>query len=107
MGYGPVPAVRKLLERENLNLEEIDLFEVNEASAAEALACLRGLRISDDDSRVNPNGGAISYGQPLGMTGARIAGSAALEMALGNARRAIIATCVGVGQGIALLLEAA
>jgi 3-oxoadipyl-CoA thiolase len=106
MGYGPVPAIRKLLERESLRVQDIDLFELNEAFASQALACMRGLQIADDDARVNPNGGAIALGHPLGMSGARISGSAALEMQLTGARRAVVSMCVGVGQGVALLLEA-
>jgi len=105
MGYGPVPAVQKLLAQAGLTSADIDLFELNEAFAAQVLACLRGLNIADDDPRVNPNGGAIALGHPLGMSGARITGSAALELSLGTARRAVVSMCVGVGQGVALLLE--
>ena len=105
MGYGPVPAIRKLLDHNCLTADDIDLFEVNEAFAAQVLACLRGLNIADNDHRVNPNGGAIALGHPLGMSGARITGSAALELSLGTARRAVVSMCVGVGQGVALLLE--
>ncbi|MCB2115683.1 MAG: acetyl-CoA C-acyltransferase [Rhodobacteraceae bacterium] len=105
MGYGPVPAVKKLLGKHGIGLEAIDLIELNEAFAAQALAVTRGLGLTDDDPRVNPNGGAIALGHPLGMSGARIAGSAALELARGTGRRAIATMCVGVGQGAALLLE--
>ena len=105
MGYGPVPAVQKLLAQAGLTSADIDLFELNEAFAAQVLACLRGLNIGEDDPRVNPNGGAIALGHPLGMSGARITGSAALELSLGNARRAVVSMCVGVGQGVAVLLE--
>lgn len=105
MGYGPVPAVQKLLAQAGLSCGDIDLFELNEAFAAQVLACLRGLTLADDDPRVNPNGGAIALGHPLGMSGARITGSAALELSLGTARRAVVSMCVGVGQGVALLLE--
>lgn len=105
MGYGPVPAVQKLLASHGLTTADIDLFELNEAFAAQVLACLRGLGLAPDDRRVNPNGGAIALGHPLGMSGARITGSAALELSLGTARRAVVAMCVGVGQGAALLLE--
>ena len=105
MGYGPVPAVQKLLTQHGLTTEDIDLFEMNEAFAAQVLACLRGLGIPDNDPRVNPNGGAIALGHPLGMSGARIAGSAAIQLSQGTARRAIVSMCVGVGQGVALLLE--
>jgi 3-oxoadipyl-CoA thiolase len=105
MGYGPVPAVQKLLQKQSLKVDAIDLFEVNEAFASQVLACLRGLGIADNDPRVNPNGGAIALGHPLGMSGTRIAGTAALEMSISGARRAIACMCVGVGQGVALLLE--
>lgn len=105
MGYGPVPAVQKLLAAQGLTTADIDLFEVNEAFAAQVLACLKGLGLAADDPRVNPNGGAIALGHPLGMSGARITGSAALELSLGTARRAVVSMCVGVGQGVALLLE--
>jgi 3-oxoadipyl-CoA thiolase len=105
MGYGPVPAVQKLLAKQSLKADAIDLFEVNEAFASQVLACLRALGISDNDPRVNPNGGAIALGHPLGMSGARIVGSAALEMMTSKARRALATMCVGVGQGVAVLLE--
>jgi 3-oxoadipyl-CoA thiolase len=105
MGYGPVPAVQKLMAQTGLTNADIDLFELNEAFAAQVLACLRGLNIANDDPRVNPNGGAIALGHPLGMSGARITGSAALELSLGTARRAVVSMCVGVGQGVAVLLE--
>jgi 3-oxoadipyl-CoA thiolase len=105
MGYGPVPAVQKLLAKQSLQADAIDLFEVNEAFAAQVLACLRALGIPDNDPRVNPNGGAIALGHPLGMSGARIVGTAALEMFTSNARRALATMCVGVGQGVAVLLE--
>lgn len=105
MGYGPVPAVQKLLSQAGLAASDIDLFELNEAFAAQVLACLKGLGIAADDPRVNPNGGAIALGHPLGMSGARITGSAALELSLGTSRRAVVSMCVGVGQGVAVLLE--
>ena len=105
MGYGPVPAVKKLLSQAGLTTAEIDLFELNEAFAAQVLACLKGLEIAAEDPRINPNGGAIALGHPLGMSGARITGSAALELSLGSARRAVVSMCVGVGQGVAVLLE--
>jgi acetyl-CoA acetyltransferase len=97
--------VRKLLTKQSLGVDAIDLLEVNEAFASQVLACLRGLGIDDNDPRVNPNGGAIALGHPLGMSGARIVGTAALEMASGKAQRAIATMCVGVGQGVAVLLE--
>jgi 3-oxoadipyl-CoA thiolase len=105
MGYGPVPAVQKLLAKHSLKADAIDLFEVNEAFASQVLACLRALGIPDNDPRVNPNGGAIALGHPLGMSGARIIGTAALEMATTKAQRALATMCVGVGQGVAVLLE--
>ncbi|MEI2776269.1 MAG: 3-oxoadipyl-CoA thiolase [Tetrasphaera sp.] len=107
MGIGPVPATQRLLARTGLSLSDIDRVELNEAFAAQALAVLRGLGIPDDADHVNPHGGAIALGHPLGASGARIALNAALDIADGNARRALVTMCVGVGQGIAVLLEAA
>ncbi|MDD2867730.1 3-oxoadipyl-CoA thiolase [Neomegalonema sp.] len=104
MGYGPVPALRKLSAQTGVALESLDVIELNEAFASQALAVLRGLGIADDDPRVNPNGGAIALGHPLGMSGARIAGTAALELARGGGRHAVATMCVGVGQGAALML---
>jgi acetyl-CoA acyltransferase len=106
MGVGPVPATRKLLERQGLKLSDLDLVELNEAFAAQALACLRELGLPDDAEHVNPNGGAIALGHPLGMSGARLALTAAIEMRHRQARRALATMCIGVGQGIALTLEA-
>ena len=105
MGYGPVPAVRKLLERTGVSLDEIDVFEFNEAFAAQALACTRDLGLADDDPRVNPNGGAIALGHPLGMSGARLLLTAAHELQKSGKRYALCTMCVGVGQGIATLIE--
>lgn len=105
MGIGPVPAVRKLLERHQLSVDDIDLFEFNEAFAAQALACMRELGIDDQDPRVNPNGGAISLGHPLGMSGTRLLQTAAHELHKQNKRLALCTMCVGVGQGIATLIE--
>lgn len=105
MGYGPVPAVRKLLERTGVSLDEIDIFEFNEAFAAQALACTRDLGLADDDPRVNPNGGAIALGHPLGMSGARLLLTAAHELQKSGKRYALCTMCVGVGQGIATLIE--
>ncbi|WP_445158651.1 3-oxoadipyl-CoA thiolase [Halomonas sp. E14] len=107
MGYGPVPAVRKLLERTGVTLDEIDVFEFNEAFAAQALACTRELGLADDDPRVNPNGGAIALGHPLGMSGARLLLTAAHELQRTGKRYALCTMCVGVGQGIATLIERA
>ena len=105
MGIGPVPASEKLLGRLGWDAGTLDVVELNEAFAAQALACLRGLGIAEDAPFVNPNGGAIALGHPLGMSGARLAGTAALELALGGGRRALATMCIGVGQGIALALE--
>ena len=106
MGIGPVPATRKLLERQGRKISDFDLIELNEAFAAQALACLRQLGLPDDPEHVNPNGGAIALGHPLGMSGARLALTAAIEMRHRNAKRALTTMCIGVGQGIALSLEA-
>ncbi|MCT4683858.1 MAG: 3-oxoadipyl-CoA thiolase [Roseicyclus sp.] len=106
MGVGPVPAVRRLCDRLGLTPAEFDVIELNEAFAAQSLAVLRQLGLSDDAPHVNPNGGAIALGHPLGMSGARIAGTAALELQARGATRALATMCVGVGQGIALSLEA-
>jgi 3-oxoadipyl-CoA thiolase len=105
MGYGPVPAVNRWCARTGIGIDALDVIELNEAFAAQALAVLRGLGIADDDPRVNPNGGAIALGHPLGMSGARIAGSAALELARSSRRYALATMCIGVGQGAALLME--
>ncbi|WP_136254127.1 3-oxoadipyl-CoA thiolase [Onishia niordana] len=107
MGYGPVPAVNKLLARTGVSLDEIDVIELNEAFAAQAIACLRDLGIQDDDARVNPNGGAIALGHPLGMSGARLLLTAAHELQKTGKRYALCTMCVGVGQGIATLIERA
>ncbi|APZ50504.1 3-oxoadipyl-CoA thiolase [Salipiger abyssi] len=107
MGYGPVPAVQKLCALSGVPLDQIDVIELNEAFAAQGLAVLRGLDIADDDPRVNRNGGAIALGHPLGMSGARIAGTAALELSKTGGRYALATMCVGVGQGVAILLERA
>lgn len=104
MGFGPAPAIEKLCTRENIKIADLDVLEVNEAFASQSLASLRALGVSDDDPRVNPNGGAIALGHPLGMSGARIAGTAALELTDKDGRYAVAAMCIGVGQGIAILL---
>ncbi|GAB0117984.1 3-oxoadipyl-CoA thiolase [Acidisoma sp. 7E03] len=104
MGIGPVPATQKLLARLGLSLAQFDHIELNEAFAAQGLASLRLLGIGDDDARVNPNGGAIALGHPLGMSGARIAGTAALELSLKGGSLALATMCIGVGQGIAVAL---
>jgi acetyl-CoA C-acetyltransferase len=105
MGIGPVPASRKLLERTGLGMGQIDVIELNEAFAAQGLAVLRELGVADDDPRVNPNGGAIALGHPLGMSGARLVGTAAHELHERNGRLALATMCIGVGQGIAAMLE--
>jgi acetyl-CoA acetyltransferase len=105
MGMGPVPAVRKLLARTHSLLAQLDVIELNEAFAAQALAVLRQLDIDDDDERVNPNGGAIAIGHPLGASGARLVATALSQLELSKGRRALVSMCIGVGQGIALLLE--
>jgi acetyl-CoA acyltransferase len=105
MGIGPAPASQRLMARLGLTQGDFDVIELNEAFAAQGLATLRMLGIADDDPRVNPNGGAIALGHPLGMSGARITGSAALQLALTGGRRALATMCIGVGQGIALALE--
>ena len=106
MGIGPAPATQALLDRQGLTIGDIDLLEVNEAFAAQALASLRQLGLPDDADHVNPHGGAIALGHPLGMSGARLALSAGLSLGDMGGRRAICTMCIGVGQGIALLLEA-
>jgi acetyl-CoA acyltransferase len=105
MGFGPAPAAKKLMERLGLGIGDFDVIELNEAFAAQALATTRNLGLADDDARVNPNGGAIALGHPLGMSGARITGTAALELVVHGERRALAAMCIGVGQGIAIAVE--
>jgi len=107
MGVGPVPATRKLLARAGFGIDEVDLLELNEAFAAQALAVTRELGLPDDAEHVNPNGGAIALGHPLGASGGRLALTAALELKALAARRAVATMCIGVGQGISLLLEEA
>lgn len=106
MGLGPVPATKRLLKRLGWSLAAVDLLELNEAFASQALACLRELGLPDDAAHVNPCGGAISLGHPLGMSGARIVGTAAEELAANGFKKALATMCVGVGQGTALALEA-
>ena len=105
MGIGPVEATQKLLKRLKLSLEAIDIIELNEAFAAQALAVTRSLGLKDNDPRVNPNGGAIAIGHPLGVSGARIIGSAALELQKQNKKYALCTLCIGVGQGYAMVIE--
>jgi 3-oxoadipyl-CoA thiolase len=105
MGIGPIPAVQKLLARLNLKMDDVDFLELNEAFAAQALACTRAFGLADDSEKVNPNGGAIALGHPLGMSGARLVLTSAMHLKRTGANRAIAAMCVGVGQGMAVLLE--
>jgi len=105
MGIGPVYASEKALKRAGLSLDDMDILELNEAFAAQALACTRKMGLADDDARINPNGGAIALGHPLGMTGARILLSAALELQRTNKKYALVTMCIGVGQGYATIIE--
>ena len=105
MGIGPVLAARRLFARTGLGIADFDVLELNEAFASQAIATLRELDVAPDDPRVNPNGGAISLGHPLGMTGARLAMTATEELHQGGGRRALVFLCVGVGQGVALAIE--
>jgi acetyl-CoA acetyltransferase len=105
MGIGPVEASNRALAAAGLTMADIDLIELNEAFAAQALACIRSWGLADDDPRINPNGGSIAIGHPLGMTGARIAHSAALELRHSGKHRALVTMCIGVGQGYAAVLE--
>ncbi|HUL79842.1 MAG TPA: 3-oxoadipyl-CoA thiolase [Vicinamibacteria bacterium] len=105
MGFGPVPAIRKLLARDGRALSDCDVVEINEAFAAQVLACTRALGLPDDADFVNPNGGAIALGHPLGASGARLCTAALLELKRRGSRRALVSLCVGVGQGLALGLE--
>jgi acetyl-CoA acetyltransferase len=107
MGIGPVPAIRKVLSRTGLSLEQMDHVELNEAFAAQALAVLRQLGLPDDAPHVNPHGGAIAMGHPLGMSGARLVATAARGLRRNGGRYALCSMCIGVGQGIALVLERA
>ncbi|MGA0952303.1 MAG: 3-oxoadipyl-CoA thiolase [Candidatus Puniceispirillaceae bacterium] len=106
MGMGPVPASQKALKKAGLTIDDIDVIEINEAFAAQGLACLRGLGIADDAPHVNPNGGAIALGHPLGMSGARLVLTAAYELKRRGGRYALCTMCIGVGQGMALIIEA-
>jgi 3-oxoadipyl-CoA thiolase len=107
MGIGPVPSTRKLMERHGLKIGDFDVIELNEAFASQALACLRQLGLADDAEHVNPNGGAIALGHPLGMSGARLALTAAHQITKQGGRRALATMCVGVGQGVSLAIERA
>ena len=105
MGFGPAPAVRKVLAKAGLTLDQMDVIELNEAFAAQGLAVLRDLGLKDDEERVNPNGGAIALGHPLGMSGGRLVTTAMYELARRSGRYALCTMCIGVGQGIALVIE--
>jgi 3-oxoadipyl-CoA thiolase len=105
MGIGPVPSTRKLMERYGLKIGDFDVIELNEAFASQSLACLRQLGLPDDAAHVNPNGGAIALGHPLGMSGARLAMTAAHQLAKQGGKRALASMCVGVGQGVSLAIE--
>ncbi len=107
MGIGPVPAVQKLLQQTGMTLDQIDVIELNEAFAAQGLAVLRGLGIADNDARVNPNGGAIALGHPLGMSGARLVTTAMYQLHRSGGRYALCTMCIGVGQGMATIIERA
>jgi acetyl-CoA acetyltransferase len=107
MGIGPVGSTSKLLHRNGLTMTDIDVVELNEAFAAQALAVLRELGLADDADHVNPNGGAIALGHPLGASGTRLALTAALELHDRGGQRAVATMCIGVGQGISVLLESA
>ncbi|MFO1090799.1 MAG: 3-oxoadipyl-CoA thiolase [Hyphomicrobiales bacterium] len=105
MGLGPVPAIRKALERANLRLADVDVIEINEAFAPQVLGCLKELNIPFDDPRVNPNGGAIAVGHPLGCSGARLALTAVRELERRGGKRAVVSLCIGIGQGLAAVIE--
>ena len=105
MGIGPVPATQKLLRQTGMSLAQMDVIELNEAFAAQGLAVLRGLGLADNDPRVNPNGGAIALGHPLGMSGARLVTTALYQLQRNGGRFALCTMCIGVGQGIALMIE--
>ena len=105
MGFGPVPASKKALERAGLDIKDMDIIEINEAFAAQVLGCLKGLGVAFDDKRVNPNGGAIAVGHPLGASGARLALTTARQLQRSGGRYALVSMCIGVGQGIAVVLE--
>ncbi len=105
MGIGPVPAAKKALDRAGLKLSDMDVVEINEAFAAQVLACLKALGLPFDDARVNPNGGAIAVGHPLGASGPRLALTAVQQLQRTGGRYALVSLCVGVGQGIAAVIE--
>ena len=105
MGIGPIPSTNKLLDRLGLTIDDLDIIELNEAFAAQSLGVLRGLNIKDNDERVNPQGGAIALGHPLGASGARLIATATYQLLKGNGSKALCTMCVGVGQGISTIIE--
>ena len=105
MGIGPVEATKKVLKRTGLSIDQMDVIEINEAFSAQSLACIRELKLDDNDPRINPNGGAIAIGHPLGMTGARLLQTAAIELQNKNKKYALVTMCIGVGQGYATIIE--
>ena len=105
MGIGPVKASQRALEKAGITLDEIGVIELNEAFSSQALPCTRALGLADDDARINPNGGAIAIGHPLGMTGARLIQTASIELNKTGKRYALCTMCIGVGQGYAVVLE--
>ena len=105
MGIGPVKASNKALEKAGLTMKDIDIIELNEAFSAQALACIREWGLKDDDPRINPNGGAIAIGHPLGVSGTRIIQTAAIELQNKNKKYALVTMCIGVGQGYATIIE--
>ncbi len=105
MGIGPVEATKKVLRRTGLSLDQMDIIEINEAFSAQSLACIRALKMEDNDPRINPNGGAIAIGHPLGMTGARLLQTAAIELLEQKKKYALVTMCIGVGQGYATIIE--
>ncbi|MBI3447200.1 MAG: 3-oxoadipyl-CoA thiolase, partial [Magnetospirillum sp.] len=105
MGLGPVPAIGKALSRAGLSVKDLDLIEINEAFAVQVLGCVSQLGMSADDSRLNPNGGAIAIGHPLGCSGARLALTAARQLQRSGGRYAVVSLCIGVGHGLAAVIE--
>ena len=105
MGAGPIEAIKKAIARAGLTLDDMDVIEINEAFASQVLSCLKGLDVAFDDTRVNPNGGAIAVGHPLGASGARLALTTARQLQRTGKKYAVISLCIGVGQGLAMVIE--
>lgn len=105
MGAGPIEAIKKAVARAGLTLDDLDIIEINEAFASQVLSCLKGLGIESDDPRVNPNGGAIALGHPLGASGARLALTTARQLQRIGKKYAVVSLCIGVGQGLAMVIE--